>query len=142
LEDGASDFFGLLACWRRLGHGRSNEMISIHYGDLQLDLVHEGGAPLRAALTAILETSTERGAVRRVWRSLRTRERRAEWLVGGPRARESCFGLGVLHAVWWSVWVQQHYDDGSCTTVAHSVWWCLPSYSFVCGGLHFNGFGY
>jgi hypothetical protein len=64
-------------------------------GCLQFDSTSEGGAPLRASSAAIFETSLERGVVRRVWRSLRTRERRAEWRVGGPPARESCFGLGV-----------------------------------------------
>jgi hypothetical protein len=51
-------------------------------------------------------------------RSQRTRERRAEWRVGGPRARESCFGFGVLHAVEQSVSVQRHCGVGSCTAVA------------------------
>jgi hypothetical protein len=36
--------------------------------------------------------------VRQVWRSPRTRERRAEWRVGGPRARES----GWLQTRWSS----------------------------------------
>jgi hypothetical protein len=72
-------------------------MISFHCGGLRLDLIHGGEALLRATSTTILETSTERGAVRRVWRSPHTRGRCVEWRVGCPRARESCFGLGVLH---------------------------------------------
>jgi hypothetical protein len=81
-------------------------MISNHCGGLRLVAVLQGGAHLRATTTTILETTLERGAVRRVWRSTCTRERRAEWRVGGPRARESCFGLSVLRAAWWSLWVQ------------------------------------
>jgi hypothetical protein len=104
-------------------------MISIRCGGLRLVAVPEGGAPLRAALTVILETSQECGAVWWVQRSPRTRERDgcAEWRVGGPCARESCFRLGVLHVVRWSVRVQQHCGVGSCTAVAPLVWWCLPS---------------
>jgi hypothetical protein len=79
-EDGAGDFFGLLTRWRRLAQGGTNVLISNHSGIC--------GAPLRATLMAIPETSPEYGVVRRVWRSPRTRERRAERRVGGPRARE------------------------------------------------------
>jgi hypothetical protein len=53
-------------------------MISIRCGGLRLVTVPEGGAPLRAALTVILETSQECGAVWRVQRSPRTRERERE----------------------------------------------------------------
>jgi hypothetical protein len=113
-----------------------------------------GGAPLRATLMAIPETSPEYGVVRRVWRSPRTRERRAERRVGGPRARErdvqrwmrlgparlGSFGLGVLHAVGQSVRVHQHCGVRSCTAVALSVWCCLPPYSSFSGGFLFCGF--
>jgi hypothetical protein len=60
-------------------------MISIRCGGLRLVTVPEGGAPLRAALTVILETSQECGAVWRVQRSPRTREREREMgvLSGG-----------------------------------------------------------
>jgi hypothetical protein len=76
-----------------------------------------GGAPLGATSTAILETTTKCGAVWRVWRSPRTRERRAEWRVGGSRACES-FGLGILHAVGLSVSVQHHCGVEPRTVVA------------------------
>jgi hypothetical protein len=59
-------------------------------------------------------------------RSPRTRERRAEWRVGGLHTRESCFGFGVLHVVRGSVSVQHHCGVGSCMAVALSAWWCLP----------------
>jgi hypothetical protein len=66
----------------------------------------------------------------------RARDRRVEWRVEGPRAREwmsdsgsgeahargpcalGCFGLGVLDVIGWPVWVQQHCGAGSCTVVA------------------------
>jgi hypothetical protein len=75
-KDDAGDFFGPLGRWWRLARG-GNEMISIRCGGLRLDPVPEGGAPLRAVSTVILETSQECGAVWRVQRSLRTIERGA-----------------------------------------------------------------
>jgi hypothetical protein len=73
-DDGAGDFFGLLARWRRLARGGSSEMFSSLCGDLQLDLV------LRAGHLFVL---LRRQSLRRVWsvepcggfvRSPRTRE--------------------------------------------------------------------
>ena len=66
--------------------------------------------------------------------------RRAEWRVGGPRAREcgvqwrkwrgpralGCSGLGVFHAVGRSVWVQQHCGVWVLHSSGLLVWWCLP----------------
>jgi hypothetical protein len=101
-------------------------MISNLCGDLRLDKVPEGGAPLCATSTAILEMSPERGAMWRVGGPC-ARGRRAEWRVGSPHARESCFRLGVLLAVRWSVRVQQHCGDGSCTTVALRCGGACPS---------------
>jgi hypothetical protein len=47
-----------------------------------------GEAPFRATSTTIFETTPKCGAVQRVWKSPRTRERRVEWRVGSPRTRE------------------------------------------------------
>jgi hypothetical protein len=72
-------------------------MISSHDGGLRLVAAPGGRASLRASSTAVLDTSPERepcgGFV-----GPRARERRAEWRVGGPRARES----GWLRFQWSS----------------------------------------
>jgi hypothetical protein len=136
-EDSTGDIFGLLARWRRLAFGGSNEMISNLCGDFGLIRFPRAGAPLRATSTTILEMSPKRGAVWRVGGPC-ARVRRAEWRVGGPRARESCFRLDVLYAVRWSIRVQQHCGGGSCTTVGPSVRWCLSLCSSICNRLLFR----
>jgi hypothetical protein len=65
-QDSAGDIFDPLARWRWFGQGGSSVRTSNHGGGLQLVLIYGGGAPLRATLTTILETTPERGAVRRV----------------------------------------------------------------------------
>jgi hypothetical protein len=105
-----------------------------------------GRVPLLTTLPAILGTSPECGAVWRVWRSLRTRMRRAEWWVGGPRARVrdvqrrtrqdpralGCLGLSAFHADMRSAWVQQHCGVGSCTTVASRCGGVCPLLLYRC----------
>jgi hypothetical protein len=98
-------------------------------------------------VAAILGTSPERGVVWRVWRPPRIDERRAEWRVGGPRARVrgvqqrkwrgprvlGCFGLGAFMSPGGRFWMRQHCGVGSCAAMALSVWWCLsPSSSIKC----------
>jgi hypothetical protein len=126
-EDGTGDFFGLLVCWRRLVQGGSNRMISIHYGGLRLDFAHGGRAPPRATLMAILETSTERGAVRWFWRSPRTRE----------LLRTRCSSYRPV--VSWGAIARRRWvlhGDGPFGMVV------LAPNSLVCGGFYFSGFRY
>ena len=66
------------------------------------------------------------------------RERRAEWRVGGPRARESYFGLGILHAVELSVSVQHHCGVVSRMAVAPRGGGVCPSAPHLGGGLRSN----
>jgi hypothetical protein len=61
--------------------------------------------------------------------------RRAEWWVGGPHARESSFGLSVLHAVGLSVSVQHYNGVWPSTAVALRCGGVCPSASFFGGGL-------
>jgi hypothetical protein len=75
-------------------------------------------APLLATLAAILGTCPERGVVRRVGGGPRARERVSNGGCGEAPACWFCFRLGVLHAVRWSAWVQQHCGVRSCTAVA------------------------
>jgi hypothetical protein len=63
--------------WRRFARGGKQLDDSDLCGGLQLESVPEGGAPLCASVTAILEMSLNRGAVWWVWRSPCTREREA-----------------------------------------------------------------
>jgi hypothetical protein len=148
-QDSAGDIFGLLARWRRLVR-RGMQLVDFEprWWSGGLIRVPRSGALLPSSLTAIPETCSERGAVQRGWRSLRTRERgmlscglevpahtcdaqRRKWR--GPRAL-GCFGLGVLHVVGRSAWVQQHCGGGSCTAVTLSVRWCLLLSSSISGG--------
>jgi hypothetical protein len=90
-QDSAGDIFGLLARWRRLVR-RGMQLVDFEprWWSGGLIRVPRSGALLPSSLTAIPETCSERGAVQRGWRSLRTRERYAELRVGGPRARVRC----------------------------------------------------
>jgi hypothetical protein len=133
-EDGAGDIFGLLTRWRRLARGGSNVMISSHDGGLRLVAAPGGRASVRASSTAILDTSPEREPCGG-FGGPRARERRAEWRVGGPRARKS----GWLRFRWssrrrWSVWLQQLGGIGSRMAAVLSVQCCLPLGFSIGGG--------
>jgi hypothetical protein len=90
-QDDTGDFFDSLLRWWRLVLGGSNALTSFLGGGLRLVAVPVGWGHLRTSSTSILEMTPKCGAVRRVERSPCTRERRAEWRVGSPRACESSF---------------------------------------------------
>jgi hypothetical protein len=135
-QDGAGDIFDPLARWRRFGQGGSSVRTSNHGGGLRLVLVSGGWGTSSGYLDDNSRDDSRAWSRVAGLRSPRTRERRAEWQVGGPRARESCFGFVVLQAARRLVSVQHHHGVGSCRAVALSVWWCLPlCYSFSGGPL-------
>jgi hypothetical protein len=76
-----------------------------------------------STMMAILGTSPELGAVRRVGGPCaREREGHAEWRVGGPRARESWPSDSMfLPAVGQWAGVQQHCGGGSCGAATLSL---------------------
>jgi hypothetical protein len=146
-EDGASDFFCLLAPWRRLKTRGKQRDDSNRGGDLAAWFGSRGAGHLFLLpwwqfleRVRIVEPCGGFGGPC-------ARERRVEWRVGGPRARErlsssggprtlGCFGLDVLHAVGWSAWVQQHCGDGSCTAAAlFGAVVPAPMLLFSCGSL-------